>query len=358
MVKCIHKMASDLGFSLLCLAPTGIAASNLPKGKTIHSAFNFTIAMKTGEFLVDLTTDQLNRLKHQMNTDKLTLVIIDEISYVMPEMLAQIDNRLRQIMSSPEKSFGGLSIAAMGDFFQLPPVKGRSLFASTWKQFCLDTPHEDDGAETPFSRGVKLFAKLQKFDLLQQMRAAEDPSHTEMLNRMGSPIPTANRVDRRAIKALKPITSEDFKENPDWLRASLVVTSNRERHLINNLRSKQWAVSSGNQRFIWENPLLGFLASKVQAPIHKHLYENYEELSGCFVAGAPGFLTENINPGRRLSNGTPIVYHSLTLNPKEPNIERIRNLVNSNSQQDIKLVYLPSYIHVMVPGANIDDFVG
>ena len=89
MVKCIHKMAVDLGFTILCLVRTGIAASNLPKGKTIHSAFNFTIAMKTGEFLADLTTDQLNRLKHQMNTHTLTLVIIDEISYVMPEMLAQ-----------------------------------------------------------------------------------------------------------------------------------------------------------------------------------------------------------------------------------------------------------------------------
>lgn len=49
----------------------------------------------------------------------------------------------------------------------------------------------------------------------------------------------------------------------------------------------QWKLT-----FVLENPLLGFLASKVKWPIQKHLYENYEELSGCFVAGAPGFLTE------------------------------------------------------------------
>lgn len=324
----------------------------------MHSAFNFTIAMKTGEFLADLTTDQLNRLKHQMNAESMSLVIIDEISYLSPEMLAQIDNRLRQIMSKPEEEFGGLSLAAMGDFFQLPPVKAKSLFASTWKEFGIQKSQNEDGAETPYSRGTRIFSKLQKFDLLQQMRAAEDPFHTEMLNKMRCPSIGVERIDRNAIKALKPITSEDFKENPDWLRASIVVTSNRERHLINDVRSKQWAQSSGNPRFVWENPLLGSLASKVQTPIHKYLYENYAELNGYFVAGAPGFLTENINPNRSLSNGTPIVYHSITLHPKEPNVEAIKALVENRSKEDIRLMYPPSYIHVLIPGANLADFTG
>ncbi len=67
MVKCFHKMAVDLGFNILRLEPTGIAATNLPKGKTIHGAYNFTFAMKTGAFLADLITDQLSLLNYQMN---------------------------------------------------------------------------------------------------------------------------------------------------------------------------------------------------------------------------------------------------------------------------------------------------
>lgn len=277
-------MAIDLGFTILCLAPTGIAASNLPGGKTIHSAFNFTITMKTKEFLVDLNTDQLNRLRHQMDTSSLSLVIIDEISYLSPEMLAQIDNRLRQLMSKPENTFGGLALAAMGDFFQLPPVKAKNLFASTWKQFHVLKQWEEEGCETPHVRGVKIFSKLQKYDLVQQMRAAEDPEHTQMLNEMRSTETGAGKIDRNAIRAIKTISARDFQNNPDWLKASVVVTSNKERHLINDIRSKHWAKNSGNQRFVWEYPLLGYLASSIQTAGHRHIYDNYPEFSGFFVA--------------------------------------------------------------------------
>lgn len=376
MVKCIHKRAIELGFSVLCIAPTGIAASNLPQGKTVHSAFNFTITMKMRTFLSDLSTDQLNRLRRRIDTSNLALVVFDEISYsgqsdrtdpsnlavvvfyeisyLGPEMLGQIDNRLRQLMSCPETPFGGVSLAAMGDLYQLPPVKACSLFQSTWSN--LVERKEIEEVETPYSRGVDLFSQLQKFDLHQQMRAAEDKNHTDMLNQMRNPDPRAKRINRRAIKSLKTITSQDYQENPDWLKASLVVTSNRERYLINDLRSEQWARSSGNHRFVWEYPLVGNLASTVRTPGHQLIYRNYPEFSGCFVAGAPGFLSENINPNLGLSNGTPIIYHSLTLHANE-NVEAVQAQMNSGVSQEIKLKFPPSYIHVVVPGANPEDFL-
>ena len=99
MIQCINKTA--LGFG-----PTKIAAGNLPGGKTIHSALNFSIAMKTGEFLPDLTTDQLNQFRHRIDTTTLALVIIDEISFLGRELFAQIDNRLRQLMPKPEIPYG------------------------------------------------------------------------------------------------------------------------------------------------------------------------------------------------------------------------------------------------------------
>ena len=80
-----------MGFTTLCVAPTGIAASNIPGGKTVHSAFNFSIKMKTSEFLPDLQTDDLNRLRLTLKTSTLALVIIDEISYLSAEMLGQIE---------------------------------------------------------------------------------------------------------------------------------------------------------------------------------------------------------------------------------------------------------------------------
>ncbi len=55
----------------------------------------------------------------------------------------------------------------------------------------------------------------------------------------------------------------------------------------------------------------------MSAATNAYLYRNCSALHDCFVAGVPGFLTENINPSLGLSNGTPVVYHSITLDPRE-----------------------------------------
>jgi hypothetical protein len=67
----------------------------------------------------------LNALQARFKSEKLIMIVIDEISYISPEMLAQIDNRLRQLMGKPETPFGGIAVLLMGDFFQLPPVATR-----------------------------------------------------------------------------------------------------------------------------------------------------------------------------------------------------------------------------------------
>lgn len=127
-----------MNFTVACLAPTGNAASNLPNGLTIHHTFSFSTTMGTmSKFPADMTTEQINRLKNRMDTSTLVCIIIDEISYVSPQLLAQIDNRLRQLMACPETSFGGISIILLGDFFQLPPVNAKNLFSSTWTLFGL-----------------------------------------------------------------------------------------------------------------------------------------------------------------------------------------------------------------------------
>ena len=47
----------------------------------------------------------------RFQSEKLILIIIDH-----PEVLGQIDNRLRQLMGKPECTFLGISVFLMGDF--------------------------------------------------------------------------------------------------------------------------------------------------------------------------------------------------------------------------------------------------
>ena len=52
-----------------------------------------------------------------------SLVIIDEVSMVGSNMLLEIHKRLQQIKGvTADVTFGGVSILAVGDLYQLPPV--------------------------------------------------------------------------------------------------------------------------------------------------------------------------------------------------------------------------------------------
>ena len=233
------------------------------------------------------------------------MLVIDEVSYICPTFLGQIDNRLRQIMAEPETPFGGVAVMLMGDFFQLPPV-GNSL---TLFRACVQMYQEKKELENgvgPKTRGTALFGKFEKLELTQQMRAALDLEHTNFLNRMRTPLPQQPRISTQHIKNFKTLSQTDVINDVNWNWAPIVVTSNKERVKINDYQTKNWARFHQIPRFIWEIPILGRQWSGNRTEKHKYVYENYPAYTGCFVAGAPGYLTENINPTLGLSNGTQV----------------------------------------------------
>ena len=100
------------------VAPTGIAASHL-KGQTIHSFF----ALGIRDTIVDnrYVESILSKSYLKSRFKKLTVLIIDEISMVSPEIFSSMDKILRAFKDNPEP-FGGVQVVISGDFFQLPPV--------------------------------------------------------------------------------------------------------------------------------------------------------------------------------------------------------------------------------------------
>ena len=106
---------------LLC-AYMGFAAFNI-SGQTICSAFHKKMYQGTNH----LSADELNtfRIKYRL----LKIVIIDEISMVGNMTLNYINTQLQQLMGTKEV-FGGLSVIAVGELYQLKPVGD--------KMICLD----------------------------------------------------------------------------------------------------------------------------------------------------------------------------------------------------------------------------
>ena len=109
--------------TVLLTAPTGVAAFNI-SGMTLHSAF----LLNLGRFgYQPLNSEKLNTLR--MKLSNLLRVVIDEVSMVGSNMLLEIHKRLQQIKGvSADHMFGGVSILAVGDLYQLPPVGQPAVF--------------------------------------------------------------------------------------------------------------------------------------------------------------------------------------------------------------------------------------
>jgi len=82
--------------------------------------------MKSLTKITPLTLDKLNSLRSKLQN--LTILVIDEVSMVSSDMPLMIDSRLKQIKGT-DKIFGGVSILAFGDLFQLSPVAQTLIFA-------------------------------------------------------------------------------------------------------------------------------------------------------------------------------------------------------------------------------------
>lgn len=107
---------------LVVLAPTGVAAINA-MGNTIHSFFQLPFSPYIPE------KGFISGEKHYLHISKakrklmasLSLIVIDEISMVRPDVLDAIDSILRRVRGS-SLPFGGVQLLLIGDLRQLPPV--------------------------------------------------------------------------------------------------------------------------------------------------------------------------------------------------------------------------------------------
>ena len=97
---------------VLLLAPTGISSINI-NGTTFYSALSIYPKI-TSRQLPQLGSQKRDELRHKFS--ELQAVIIDEISMVSQLSLEHINQRLNEILGSPQKKIGGLIVIVVGDF--------------------------------------------------------------------------------------------------------------------------------------------------------------------------------------------------------------------------------------------------
>ena len=164
----------------LLTAPTGVAAFNI-SGMTLHSALLLGRSKYSG--FQPLSHERLNSLRSKLS--RLMLVIIDEVSMVGSNMLLEIHKRLQQIKGvSDDAVFGGVSILAVGDLYQLPPVGQAALFSTV-----------SDSYAQLYGSGSLWVDKFQMIELTEAMRQRGDSPFSELLCRVRTNSCTSDDID-------------------------------------------------------------------------------------------------------------------------------------------------------------------
>ncbi|XP_061175632.1 uncharacterized protein LOC133184560 [Saccostrea echinata] len=176
LIKCIFYEATRLlahvsenpdDLTVLLTAPTGTAAFNI-NGLTIHSALGIFKSLSVNHAL--LSEEKMNKLRSKL--ENLQILIIDEISMVNKRLLFFVHERLRQLKKMPENCvFGGVSVIAVGDFYQLPPVRTKR----------SDKLYVNDPSNPVNQLWNDLFTIVELDEI---MRQREDSLFAELLNRL------------------------------------------------------------------------------------------------------------------------------------------------------------------------------
>ncbi|CAH1276883.1 PIF1 [Branchiostoma lanceolatum] len=183
---------------VLLTAFTGTAAFGI-NGMTLHSALCLGCG---GKEYQPLSSDKLNTLRSRLG--KLKLLIVDEVSMVGADILYHVHRRLQDICgnSDPDTRFGGVSILAVGDLFQLQPVGQRHVFSE---------PSSDYAKLHAKFNGSLWEENFRMIELTESMRQKEDQDFANLLMRVRKAACTESDINilkSRVISKTDPYPSE------------------------------------------------------------------------------------------------------------------------------------------------------
>ena len=197
-----HSIVPGQSPARVC-GPTGVSARNV-NGQTIHKL----LAIPVRRHLQYEALHPLKIAKLRQYFSGVSTLIIDEISMVGATLLTFISRRLSEITQN-DSPFGGLNVLAVGDLFQLRPVRSPYIFqnAMLWHMF------------TPIL-------------LRENIRQSQDTSYARLLNR--ARVGTLLEEDNKKLKTrlIDPKTTDI----PDALHA---YPTRKKVHAYNSQRQEQ-----------------------------------------------------------------------------------------------------------------------
>lgn len=163
---CLIWSLRNMGRSVLSVAFTGIAATLMDGGMTVHSTFGLPFGTLNEESTSSITMQSLRASRIR----DAALIVWDEAPMSPGLQLTVVDRLLKDIMQS-ELPFGGKTVLFAGDFRQILPVVRRGTRAAI---------------VAASIRHHYLWDVLERFSLTQNMRANSDADFAAWLLQLGN----------------------------------------------------------------------------------------------------------------------------------------------------------------------------
>ena len=198
--------------TVLLMAPTGVAAVNI-SGTTVNTGL--AIPKHAGINLPPLPDQKKTLLR--LSLSELKLLIIDEISMISNNRLLHIHQRLKEIFgTSSSKIFAGISIIAVGDLHQLPPIQQKPIFCKFSNDvYNLSHPWHE----------------FKMIELVEIMRQKDDQPFVELLNRLRVAQHTEHDIDTIQSRAVDVNDKNNYPLNElhVWAENKPVMDYNNQR---------------------------------------------------------------------------------------------------------------------------------
>jgi thymidylate kinase len=315
LLRTLQRWMADEDLGIVAFsAYTGVAVTALPAPAATYCTF-FGIGTTTGaKGFADVKPTQQATFERILggSSSRLTVLVLDEFSFVNVSQIGYLDKRLRQLLECTEP-FGGLVVVLVGDAHQLPSINGMGLHTALVVDALSSQPGlarlvkgRTDGDDTSgaHARGLALLRRAHRLPVLSEQHRTPDVAHARRLTALRDAGPESTPVTMDLINAFVPLTAEAITREGEALRfAKVGVIGNRERHMINTRQARAFGAHHHRVMFEWKLPLSGQAAGWLNDEEKEELYRHEPGMWGRFVHGAPAVINHNVGTDRGLVNG-------------------------------------------------------
>ena len=243
-------------YRFIVLGPTGTVAALL-NGSTYHSVFKIPrdTKSKNQDDIDGIVAEGSSLAAVNERLQGVDYIFLDEISMVSCNDLQQLATQAAKARNIHDSTFGGLSVITAGDFTQLPPTTGPSLYSNL-----VDTTMRS--AVTIQSQNAVLGKILwHQFNIVvilrQNMRQKEQTEDDDKLRTALSNM-RYGACTTQDVSFLRSRIASLGKNGPrldsaEFRNVSIITALNSQKDVINELGTKRFAADNGKELVIFRS---------------------------------------------------------------------------------------------------------